>query len=87
MGGPSYDRSFATPAAPVVPVQHVGGSDDRFGASSANANKPFKGKGMQLGAKGAKKQADLLESLGGGAVIEESAPLMVSLESCLVLGF
>lgn len=42
-------------------------------------NKPFKTKGMQLGAKGAKKQQELLDTLGGEALpeIEERAPLMV----------
>jgi hypothetical protein len=32
---------------------------------------------MQLGSKGAKKQADLLETLGGAPVPEERAPLMM----------
>lgn len=37
----------------------------------------FKNKGMQLGSKGAKKQADLLETLGGAPVPEDRAPLML----------
>ena len=42
-----------------------------------SAKPAFKSKGMQLGAKGAKKQADLLESLGGAPVPEERQSLMV----------
>lgn len=42
-----------------------------------SAKPAFKNKGMQLGAKGAKKQADLLESLGGAPVPEERQSLMV----------
>lgn len=78
MGQSSFSQGY-TPA-PVAPVINM--SEDRYGGSSAStpANKPFKTKGMQLGAKGAKKQADLLESLGGGVPLDEDvrAPLIVS---------
>ena len=48
------------------------------GLASSRPSKPaFKNKGMQLGSKGAKKQADLLETLGGAPVPEECAPLMM----------
>lgn len=47
-------------------------------AIDRQANKPFKGKGMQLGGKGAKNKADLLDALGGAPVPEEATPLMVS---------
>lgn len=37
---------------------------------------------MQLGGKGAKNKADLLDALGGAPVAEEAAPLMVSFAGC-----
>lgn len=68
MGGGSGSSSINAPyIPPSLPASSV--LDDRYdtGASSGpSANKPFKTKGMQLGSKNAKKQADLLESLGGG---------------------
>ena len=69
-------NSFHQPYVPTPPpIQNLGGAEDRYGLSSstnqASIGKPFKTKGMQLGAKGAKKQADLLETLGGAVGIDE----------------
>lgn len=76
----SYSQSYV----PIPPlVQNVGGPEDRYGSSTSSTTlgngKGFKTKGMQLGSKGAKKQADLLESLGGNMGAEEDfrAPLLV----------
>lgn len=57
----------------LVPIHCA---DDDF-LPPRQANKPFKTKGMQLGGKGAKNKADLLDALGGAPVAEEAAPLMV----------
>lgn len=71
-----FEQVYTPAPAPVV--QNVGGD---YGGPSAQSAKPaFKSKGMQLGAKGAKKQADLLESLGGAPVPEERQSLMSSQE-------
>lgn len=64
MNSGAYDRPSYTPPPPV-PVQHVGG--DSYSSPTSSSAKPFKTKGMQLGSKGAKKQQDLLDTLGGGS--------------------
>lgn len=76
-GGPS---AFHAPAYVPPPVQNISPHYDSSSSAAATTNKPFKTKGMQLGSKGAKKQQDLLDSLGGEPLpeVEERAPLMVS---------